>query len=122
MGIPTIMGAVDLPLTRIDGRELILDGYSGPHLCANRVKTCCMPIAILFVGEKEQATELEAIKDLPAETTDGFIMPLWVNTGLIADVARSLERGDEGIGLYRTEVPFMIRDFFPSEQETAANL
>ena len=30
---------------------------------------------------------------------------------------RSLQRGAEGIGLYRTEIPFMIRDFFPSEQE-----
>jgi phosphotransferase system enzyme I (PtsP) len=30
---------------------------------------------------------------------------------------RSLERGAEGVGLYRTEVPFLMRDRFPSEEE-----
>ena len=44
-------------------------------------------------------------------------MPLWVNTGLMADVQRALDKGAEGIGLYRTEIPFMIRNVFPSEQE-----
>ena len=44
-------------------------------------------------------------------------MPLWVNTGLITDALRSRERGAEGVGLYRTEVPFMMKDRFPSETE-----
>jgi phosphotransferase system enzyme I (PtsP) len=44
-------------------------------------------------------------------------MTLWVNTGLMADVTRSLEQGAEGVGLYRTEVPFLLRDRFPSEEE-----
>ncbi|WP_415886147.1 phosphoenolpyruvate--protein phosphotransferase [Neptuniibacter sp. QD37_6] len=118
MGIPTIMGAVDLPLTRIDGRELILDGYSG-RIYVQPGEDLLTAYRDILRGEQEQAAELEAIKDLPAETTDGFRMPLWVNTGLIADVARSLDRGAEGIGLYRTEVPFMIREFFPSEQDQA---
>ncbi len=118
MGIPTIMGAVDLPLTRIDGRELILDGYSG-RIYVQPGDDLLNAYRDIVRGEQEQAAELEALKDLPAETTDGYVMPLWVNTGLIADVARSLDRGAEGIGLYRTEVPFMIRDFFPSEQDQA---
>ncbi len=118
MGIPTIMGAVDLPLTRIDGRELILDGYSG-RIYVQPGEDLLNAYRDIVRGEQEQAAELEALKDLPAETTDGYVMPLWVNTGLIADVARSLDRGAEGIGLYRTEVPFMIRDFFPSEQDQA---
>lgn len=47
-------------------------------------------------------------------------MPLWVNTGLLADVARAQQRGAEGVGLYRTEVPFMINQRFPSEKEQLA--
>ena len=35
----------------------------------------------------------------------------------MADVTRSLEQGAEGVGLYRTEVPFLLRDRFPSEEE-----
>ncbi|MCP4597451.1 phosphoenolpyruvate--protein phosphotransferase [Neptuniibacter sp.] len=118
MGIPTIMGAVDLPLTRIDGRELVLDGYSG-RIYVQPGEDLLAAYRDILRGELEEAVELEALKDLPAETTDGYTIPLWVNTGLIADVARSLDRGAEGIGLYRTEIPFMIRDFFPSEHEQA---
>lgn len=116
MGIPTIMGAVDLPLTRIDGRELVLDGYSG-RVYVQPGEDLLAAYRDILKGEQEEEAELKAIKDLPAETTDGYQIPLWVNTGLLADVARSLDRGAEGIGLYRTEVPFMIREFFPSEQE-----
>ena len=116
MGIPTIMGAVDLPYTKLDGRELILDGYSG-RVYVQPGEDLLNAYRDILKGEQEQAVELEALKDLPAETVDGYRVPLWVNTGLIADVARSLDRGAEGIGLYRTEIPFMIRDFFPSEQE-----
>jgi phosphotransferase system, enzyme I, PtsP len=68
-----------------------------------------------------QLTEgLEAIKDLPCETRDGYRVQLWVNTGLMTDVLRSRERGAEGIGLFRTEVPFLLRDRFPTESEQTA--
>ncbi len=116
MGTPTIMGALDLPATRIDGREVIVDGYSG-RIFVNPTPELRAAYEDIVRGEQEMAAELAMLKDLPAETRDGFRMPLWVNTGLVADVVRSLERGAEGIGLYRTEVPFMIRDFFPSEHE-----
>jgi len=116
MGIPTVMGVVDLPYTKMDGRELILDGYSG-YLYVNPSEELSGAYREILRGEEEAAVELATLRDLPAETLDGFTMPLWVNTGLVADVVRSLERGAEGIGLYRTEIPFMIRDFFPSEQE-----
>lgn len=116
MGIPTVMGVVDLPYTKMDGRELILDGYSG-YLYVNPSEELSEAYREILREEEEAAVELAALRDLPAQTLDGFTMPLWVNTGLVADVVRSLERGAEGIGLYRTEIPFMIRDFFPSEQE-----
>ncbi|MDI3325153.1 phosphoenolpyruvate--protein phosphotransferase [Pontibacterium granulatum] len=116
MGIPTIMGALDLPYTRLDGRDAIIDGYSG-RVYIDPSDDLRVAYLDIVRGEQEMAAELATLKEMPAETRDGFRMPLWVNTGLVADVARALERGAEGIGLYRTEIPFMIRDFFPSEQE-----
>ncbi|NVK44316.1 MAG: phosphoenolpyruvate--protein phosphotransferase [Oceanospirillaceae bacterium] len=116
MGIPTVMGVVDLPYTQLDGRTLILDGYSG-RVFVNPSDDVRAAYEDIVREDREVAAGLEQLRDKPAVTTDGFRMPLWVNTGLIADVQRSLERGAEGIGLYRTEIPFMVRDFFPSEQE-----
>ncbi|MBR9827904.1 MAG: phosphoenolpyruvate--protein phosphotransferase [Oceanospirillales bacterium] len=116
IGIPTVMGVIDLPFTRLEGRQVIVDGYSG-RVYVNPSDKLLEAFREVMREERAVAAGLEGLRDLPAETTDGYRMPLWVNTGLVADVARSLQRGAEGIGLYRTEIPFMIRDFFPSEQE-----
>ncbi|MCW8885959.1 MAG: phosphoenolpyruvate--protein phosphotransferase, partial [Motiliproteus sp.] len=116
MGIPTVMGVVDLPATQIHSKQLILDGYSGRVFVNPSAEMCSFYNDIL--QEEQQLTKgLEAIRDLPSVTVDGRVVPLWVNTGLATDVALSLDRGAEGVGLYRTEVPFMISQFFPSETE-----
>src|SRR5690606_37115893 len=67
--------------------------------------------------ERTLQAGLEKLRDLPAETEDGYRIQVQVNTGLMTDISRSLERGAEGVGLYRTEIPFMMRDRFPSEEE-----
>jgi len=52
---------------------------------------------------------------LPAETTDGTRVSLHANANLLSDLGPALNTGAEGIGLYRTEFTFMIRDAFPGE-------
>ncbi|MFL0810888.1 MAG: phosphoenolpyruvate--protein phosphotransferase [Agarilytica sp.] len=116
MGIPTIMGAVDIPFTQLEGHELILDGYRGT-IIVDPSDALREQYQAIIEEDKELVAGLETLKDLPCETTDKHRVALWVNTGLKADAMRSLERGAEGVGLYRTEVPFMLRDRFPSEEE-----
>ncbi len=116
MGIPTVMGAVDLPFTQLEGGKVIIDGYNG-HVYFNPSEELHNRFQSIYEEEQQFSKELETIKDLPCETTDHHRIPLWVNTGLMADVARSLDRGAEGVGLFRTEVPFLLRERFPSEEE-----
>jgi phosphotransferase system enzyme I (PtsP) len=116
MGVPTVMGAVDLPYTRLQDRELVIDGYNGTvHL--NPLPEVKRRFQQVLDEDKALSRDLESLRDEPCETLDGHRMPLWVNTGLMADVTRSLEQGAEGVGLYRTEIPFLLRDRFPSEEE-----
>ena len=119
MGIPTVMGAVDLPYSRVDGIQMIVDGYHG-EVFTNPSDELSRQYRAVVEEEREQAKGLSALASLPCETLDGVRMPMWVNTGLLADVVRAQERGAEGVGLYRTEVPFMIRERFPSEKEQLA--
>jgi phosphotransferase system enzyme I (PtsP) len=119
MGIPTVMGAVDLPYSKIDGIQLIVDGYHG-EVFTNPSEVLRKQYAEVVEEERQLAQGLDALRALPCETLDGHRMPLWVNTGLLADVKRAQERGAEGVGLYRTEVPFMIKERFPSEKEQLA--
>ena len=58
-----------------------------------------------------------SLRDKPAETLDNHRISLQVNTGLAMDSSLSMSVGAEGVGLYRSEVPFMSRDRFPSEDE-----
>ncbi|WP_439134623.1 phosphoenolpyruvate--protein phosphotransferase [Pseudomaricurvus sp.] len=116
MGVPTVMGAVDLPYTQISERRVIVDGYRG-MLYTDPSTTLLKHYEDICAEERELVKGLEALRDLPCETLDQHRVPLWVNTGLMADVVRSLERGAEGVGLYRTEIPFLLRDRFPSEEE-----
>lgn len=116
MDIPTVMGAVDLPFTQIDGKQVIVDGYRG-NVYLNPGEEALQEFEALVVEDKEISKQYEALRDLPCETQDHHRVPLWVNTGLMADIMRSIERGAEGVGLYRTEVPFLLRDRFPTEEE-----
>ena len=116
LGIPTVMGAVDLPWQKISGNTLIVDGNLG--LVYSSPSQELLDHYQAVVEEEQEFSEgLETISDLPCVTPDDYRIPLWVNTGLMTDTVRSLDRGAEGVGLYRTEVPFMIRERFPSESE-----
>jgi phosphotransferase system enzyme I (PtsP) len=116
MGVPTVMGAIDLPYTRLEGREVIIDGYNGTvHL--NPTDQVRERFQQILDDDLAVSADLESLRGKPCETLDGHRVPLWVNTGLMADVARSLEHGAEGVGLFRTEVPFLLRDSFPTEDE-----
>lgn len=116
MGIPAVMGVAGLQLHRLEAKQVIIDGYHG------EVLTSPTPAMILNFGrlakeEKELYAGLSVLRDYPAMTTDGVQMSLCVNAGLVADIRPALSAGAEGVGLYRTEVAFMIRDRFPSEEE-----
>lgn len=119
MGIPTVMGVLDLPYSKIDGIKLIVDGYHG-EVFTNPSELLSKQYAEVLEEERQLTEGLDALRALPCETLDGHRMPLWVNTGLLADVARAQQRGAEGVGLYRTEVPFMVNERFPSEKEQLA--
>lgn len=119
MGLPTVMGVIDLPINQLDGRELIVDGYNG-QVISNPTDQLRQRFQDTIREEDVLIQVLSDIKDLPCETADSHRVHLWVNTGLISDVIRSLDHGAEGIGLFRTEVPFLLAERFPSEQEQAA--
>jgi len=116
MGIPTVMGVVDLPSKQLDGKEVILDGYKG-EVIGNPSDQLRKQYQDTIEEQDLLNRGLENIKDLPCETPDSHRVHLWVNTGLMTDVIHSLDQGAEGIGLFRTEVPFLLSERFPSEQE-----
>ncbi len=119
LGIPTVVGVSELPVTALDDTEVVVDGYQG-RLYINPNKQLRKRYKDIIRDEKQYSAGLEAYCDLPAQTPDGHRLNIYVNTGLMVDVARSKDRGAEGVGLYRSEIPFMMRERFPSEEEQCA--
>ena len=119
MGLPAVMGAMDLPANFLENRELVVDGFNG-EVHVNPSQRLKQHYQSLIKTEHEFADQLDELKDLPCVTPDGHVMPLWVNTGLDVDIAHSLQRGAEGVGLFRTEIPFMSKERFPTEEEQRA--
>ncbi|MFW0086888.1 MAG: phosphoenolpyruvate--protein phosphotransferase [Coxiella-like endosymbiont] len=116
LGLPAVMGVRGTPLFKLSNQELIVDGYNGqiylsPSLEIKR------EFKVLAEEEQQLDEELQTLRDLPAETMDGHALALYVNAGLAIEGGLSLSVGAEGVGLYRTEMPFMIRERFPSEEE-----
>lgn len=116
LGLPAVVGVSDLPVARVDGRELVVDGYRG-NVYVSPPATVREEYLRLVREEEELTAGLDELRDLPAITPDGIRVPLYANAGLLSDITPSLRYGAEGIGLYRTEFPFMIRSRFPGEEE-----
>ena len=116
LGVPTVMGAVDLPIHSLDSQSLVVDGFYG-EVVANPSTEVRASYEQLRSQELEFSTELETLRDQPGETRDGHRVRLWVNIGLSGDISRSLDMGAQGIGLFRTEIPFMTQERFPTEEE-----
>jgi phosphotransferase system enzyme I (PtsP) len=119
LGIPAVMGAVDLPIFSMENISVVVDGFYG-EVFTNPSLALAEQYLQLIAEEREFAEELEDLRELPCVTKDGWPVGLWVNIGLTGDITRSLDRGAEGIGLFRTEVPFMEKERFPSEEEQRA--
>ncbi len=116
LGVPAVMGVRGLKLEQLSRRAIIVDGYYG-HVFISPSKTLLAEYKQLIQEEDKLNESLESLRDKPAETTDSYRVSLQVNTGLAMDSGLSMSVGAEGVGLYRSEIPFMSRDRFPSEDE-----
>lgn len=117
LGIPAVMGVEGLPVGRMEGQTLIVDGYRGAVFVRPSGP-------LLDEFQRLQAEEAALTRDLkemathPSVTPDGMSVPLYLNTGLVfSDIELSMQSECDGVGLYRTEIPFLIREQFPGEEE-----
>lgn len=117
LNIPAVMGfSNQLPLSRLDGKTLVIDGYKGYiHISPNSAERD--EYLELVSGEQQLSEHLASMRDEPAITQDGLHIHLYTNSGLVTGFTHLFDVGTEGIGLYRTELPFMSKESFPGETE-----
>jgi phosphotransferase system enzyme I (PtsI) len=114
--IPAVVGAGPF-LTDVSGGDLvIIDGDHGLIILQPDEETVAH-----YRHEAEQnidrAARLETLRDFPAETADGVRIELLGNIEFPSEAAHCLERGGDGIGLYRTEFLYLGAEAEPNEHE-----
>jgi phosphotransferase system enzyme I (PtsP) len=114
--IPTVVGVDHLSETVHEGDDLIVDGNSGV-VYVNPAADVGREYERLAREYRAFNRELETLRAIPAETTDGRRVSLYANVGLVADLPLTRRHGAEGVGLYRTEFPFLTYRDFPDEEE-----
>jgi phosphoenolpyruvate-protein phosphotransferase len=115
LGVPAVMGVGTIKHLR-NRERFIVDGNTGQVVRYPNDRLCA-EFQHLITEEKLLLDKLSALRDEPAITPDGHAIRLLTNSGLLADLSPGRKHGAQGIGLYRTEIPFLIRNSFPSEQE-----
>lgn len=116
LGIPAVLGIEGL-LSKVNkGDTLIVDGDTGIVLIRPPVELIQNYQDLQKKRELYQ-TDLYKLVSLPSNTLDGREIRLWANIGGLTDLEYSLRFGAYGIGLFRTELPFLVWRRFLSEDE-----
>ena len=115
MGVPAVMGVADMPVGRLDGQMIIADGYRG-DVFINPSELVRREYRRLQTEETELTEVLTHVSGQPSVTPDGVSIPLYLNIGLLSSVENEVHDNGDGVGLYRTEIPFLMQDRFPGEE------
>jgi phosphoenolpyruvate-protein phosphotransferase (PTS system enzyme I) len=116
LGIPAVLGIEGL-LSKVNkGDILIVDGDTGIVLIRPPAELIQNYQDLQRKRESYQ-TELYKLVSLPSKTLDGREIRLWANIGGLTDLEYSLRFGTYGIGLFRTELAFLVWKRFLSEDE-----
>ncbi len=116
LGIPALVGVKGALKNIAPDDTLILDANSGT-LYVNPGATILEEYTRLQEDQSRERSRLEEYRDLPALTADGHEITLRANVGLVSDVPIALRNGAKGVGLYRTEFPYMARGSFPDRND-----
>lgn len=117
LSIPAVVGVkFDMRHVR-PGTPVAVDGYEGVFILDPD------PATVHFFERKKTRSHtawpkrLDAIRDLPATTTDKHKIQLLANIDLGGEAARVIEAGADGVGLYRTEYLYLAKGKYPTERE-----
>lgn len=119
LGIPAVMGVNELPLSHWQNQQVIVDGYEG-HILLSPVEAICIEYRRLINEDAKLSAKYQQEVALPSQSACGKPFKLMVNCGLAIELETSNAEYTDGVGLYRTEFPFIMRNRFPTEQEQVA--
>ncbi|MGD9862323.1 MAG: phosphoenolpyruvate--protein phosphotransferase [Pseudodonghicola sp.] len=116
LAIPLVVRAKRITTEALNGDHIMVDGDQGlVHLRPDDSIVAAFRDKIAMRAEAQE--RYASIRDKPAETLDGQTVSLVMNAGLMADLPSLESSGAEGVGLFRTELQFLVRNQMPKRSE-----
>ncbi len=118
LAIPLIIHAERITTEALNGDHILVDGEQGiVHLRPedNVASAFRDKIAMQAAAQERYA----GLRDKPAQALCGSVISLHMNAGLMADLPSLEGSGADGVGLFRTELQFLIRNQMPKRAELA---
>ena len=114
--IPLVINAKGITREALNGDTILVDGEQGiAHLRPDEdVQAAFKDKIAMQTRAQERYT---SIRDLPAQSKCGTVTALQMNAGLMADLPSLDGSGAEGVGLFRTELQFLVRNKMPQRAE-----
>jgi phosphotransferase system enzyme I (PtsP) len=119
LAIPLIVHAARITNDALNGDRIMVDGEQGiVHLRPDENVASAFRDKIAMQAEAQE--RYASIRDKPAETKCGKTVALLMNAGLMADLPSLDGSGAEGVGLFRTELQFLVRSKMPKRSELSS--
>jgi len=119
LAIPLVIQAKGILTEALNGDEVLVDGEQGiVHLRPDETVASAFQDKINMMAEAQD--RYASIRNKPAEAMCGTVIHLDMNAGLMADLPSLEGSGAAGVGLFRTELQFLIRSTMPKRSELAA--
>lgn len=117
MGIPALIGTLELHLDEsLNGAMAVVDGNDGCVYIDPDEETL-VQMQEKLKADKEQKELLQTLKGEKSVTLDGKNIMTYANIGDVKDLAKVLQNGAEGIGLFRSEFLYLEKETYPTEEE-----
>ena len=117
--IPLVIHAERITTEALNGDAILVDGDQGiAHLRPEDSVAAAFRDKIAM--QTEAQSRYASLRELPATALCGTTISLHMNAGLMADLPSLVGSGAEGVGLFRTELQFLIRNHVPKRSELAA--
>ncbi len=119
LDLPTVARVPNIRTAVEPGDRVVVDGTHGV-VYVRPAEDIIETIAATVAASQARQAHYYQLKNLPAVTQDGTPIALYLNAGLMMDVAQLEDTGADGVGLYRTEIPFMVRTHYPDLEDQTA--
>ncbi len=118
LAIPLVIHAEKITQEALNGDPILVDGDQGlVHLRPEETVAAAFRDKMAMAAKAQE--RYAGLRDLPAQARCGAVVSLQMNAGLMADLPSLEGSGAEGVGLFRTELQFLIRNQMPRRDELA---